>query len=77
MTHTELRERLLDIIENSPQDAAWTVSGKHLMKLVEQALKEEREICARLCEQYSDTDSGPDGITIDYHAHLIRARGVL
>jgi hypothetical protein len=35
----------------------------------------EREACAQICEQFADADSGPDGIFIDYHAHLIRARG--
>ena len=35
----------------------------------------EREACAKLCEDFADQDSGPDGICTDYHAHLIRARG--
>lgn len=35
----------------------------------------EREACAKICEDFSDTDSGPDGIMIDYHAYLIRQRG--
>ena len=36
---------------------------------------DEREACAKLCEDFADQDSGPDGICTDYHAHLIRARG--
>lgn len=43
--------------------------------LVAEAVASEREACARICEQFADQDSGPDGIFIDYHAHLIRARG--
>ena len=35
----------------------------------------EREACAKLCEDFADQDSGPDGLCTDYHAHLIRARG--
>lgn len=35
----------------------------------------EREACAKLCEDFADVDSGPDGIMQDYHAYLIRARG--
>jgi hypothetical protein len=35
----------------------------------------EREACAKICEDFADVDSGPDGIMQDYHAHLIRARG--
>lgn len=34
----------------------------------------EREACAKVCEQYADVDSGPDGIEQDFHAKLIRAR---
>lgn len=41
----------------------------------EAAVRAEREACARICEQFADQDSGPDGIVLDYHAHLIRARG--
>ena len=39
----------------------------------------EREACARICENYADTDSYQDetsgGTTTDFHAKLIRARG--
>ena len=35
----------------------------------------EREACAKVCEDFADQDSGPDGICTDYHARLIRARG--
>jgi len=44
-------------------------------QLVAEAVAAEREACAQICEQFADQDSGPDGILIDYHAHLIRARG--
>ena len=45
---------------------------KAFAKLVAQ---HEREACAKLCEDFADTDSGPDGITPDYHSYLIRQRG--
>jgi hypothetical protein len=45
---------------------------EHFAKLV---AAKEREACAQICEQFADADSGPEGIFIDYHAHLIRARG--
>lgn len=35
----------------------------------------EREACIQICENFADQDSGPEGILIDYHAFLIRARG--
>ena len=46
-----------------------------LKRLVEAAVEQEREACAKLCEDFADQDSGPDGICTDYHARLIRARG--
>ena len=45
---------------------------RDIAKLVAEA---EREACALICENFADQDSGPDGICIDYHAHLIRSRG--
>jgi hypothetical protein len=35
----------------------------------------EREACAQICENFSDTDSYDGGITTEYHAILIRQRG--
>ena len=35
----------------------------------------EREACAQICEQYSDTDSYQGGITTEFHAIMIRKRG--
>jgi hypothetical protein len=49
---------------------------QHFAKLV---AAKEREACALICENYADTDSYQDetsgGITTDFHAKLIRARG--
>lgn len=59
--------------------ATWDASDEQIerfAKLVaEQAKAEEREICAKICEDFSDTDSYDGGITTEYHAILIRARG--
>ena len=45
---------------------------------LEEAIRDEREACALICENYADTDSFQDetsgGITTDFHAKLIRAR---
>jgi hypothetical protein len=45
---------------------------KEFAKLV---AAKEREICAQICENFSDTDSYDGGITTEYHAILIRQRG--
>ena len=41
----------------------------------EMGMEHEREACAKICENFEDVDSYPDGIIQDYHAHLIRLRG--
>ena len=51
----------------------WSKDG--LEAEIRRAVQAEREACALICENFADQDSGPDGICIDYHAHLIRARG--
>ena len=35
----------------------------------------ERYACMNICLNFSDVNSGPDGIQQDYHAKLIAARG--
>ena len=57
-----------------------TNSLEAFAKLVDaKATAKEREACALICENYADTDSYQDetsgGITTDFHAKLIRARG--
>lgn len=46
-----------------------------VIKLVGDAVAKEREACALICEQYSDTDSYQDSITTEFHAIMIRKRG--
>lgn len=64
MTHQEIKEL-----------AGHRAVSPWIMKLVGDAIAIEREICAKICEDFADQDSGPDGIQIDYHAYLIRQRG--
>jgi hypothetical protein len=38
------------------------------------AVAKEREACAQICEQYADVDTYENGVTLDFHAKLIRER---
>ena len=70
MTPQELTEKLKPIIATNQQYTTWTVSTPHLILLVEQAVAEEREACAKLCEEKYEY-YGHDHI----FAKAIRARG--
>lgn len=75
MTQDQVIQMLHKVIAENSNFATWTVSTPHLVALVNHAIEAEREACAEICEKFADLDSGPDGIYIDYHAYLIRARG--
>lgn len=44
MNMADVRNRLNGIIAGNPEDTAWTVSGRHLLALVNQAIEEERKL---------------------------------
>jgi hypothetical protein len=58
-------------LKNS-RNATWT--QEHWTEYEHDIAAIEREACAKICEDFADQHSGPDGIWIDYHAHLIRER---
>ena len=70
MTPEKLTELLRRTIADNQQYTTWTVSTPHLIKLVEQVVAEEREACAKLCEEKYEY-YGHDHI----FAKAIRARG--
>ena len=74
MTQDQIIQMLHKVIAENSNFATWTVSTPHLVALVNHAIEAEREACAEICEKFADQDIGPDGIYIDYHAYLIRAR---
>ena len=39
------------------------------------AMAQEREACAKICDEFADTNSGPNVIKLGYHSYLIRQRG--
>lgn len=69
----KLRKTLNYIIGQEPFDTTWTVSTRHLLRLVNDAVEEEREACAKICDEQSDKD-GFEGCYADACAEAIRSR---
>ncbi len=68
MTQNEVLAMMHDIIANNQKYSTWTVSTPHLVMIVNKAIEEEREACAKVCEDAPE----PDGADL---AERIRARG--
>jgi len=72
---------LADAKDKDREYKSWHVSTKHLMTLVEMAVADEREACAKVCDElpapdiYSDTDKSMWDVTCIDCAAAIRARG--
>jgi hypothetical protein len=72
---------LADAIDKDREYKSWHLSTKHLMTLVEMAVADEREACAKLVEglpapdEYSITDKSMWDVTCIDCAEAIRARG--
>jgi hypothetical protein len=69
MTQDEVLKELRSVIATNQQFTTWTISTPHIVELVNRAIKQEREACAVLCEQLSDTS-----LDLRFGA-AIRARG--
>lgn len=65
MNAEELSERLRIVILSNTGETCWTVSTKHLLRLVNEAVEQERESCAQLAHEGCRSDI----------ARKIRARG--
>lgn len=74
MTEDQLAVKLKKIIVNNSAFSTWTVSTPHLLLLVEQAVAEEREACAKIVEESSLPDAYSEPCLIEI-ANEIRARG--
>jgi hypothetical protein len=59
---------LADAIDKDREYKSWHVSTKHLMTLVEMVVADEREACAKLCDEYGDEYG-------EFIADVIRSRG--
>ena len=62
---------LHEAIDENREYKSWHVSTQHLMTLVERVVAEEREACAKVCDEY---DNGRHANAADLCATAIRAR---
>jgi hypothetical protein len=68
MTQDEILETLHKVVQENKHYTTWTVSTPHLVALVNLAIEQEREACAKLCEE-------PGWNAANWCAKAIRARG--
>ena len=52
MTQDEVLKELRSVIATNQQFTTWTISTPHIVELVNQAIKQEREACAKVCEEW-------------------------
>jgi hypothetical protein len=65
---------LAEAIDQDREYKSWHVSTRHLMALVARVVAEEREACAKLCEEIA-TEDGWEGSYAYRCVEAIRARG--
>jgi hypothetical protein len=70
MTQDEVIKALRQVVEENTRYTTWTVSTPHLVLLVNLAIEQEREACAKVCDDLWEDD----GTAYDC-AEAIRARG--
>jgi len=70
LTPLELTTVLKEIIANNQQYTTWTVSTPHLIALVNKVVADEREACAKVCDDLWQEDK-----TAYDCREAIRARG--
>ena len=73
MDAEELRQRLTLLVAETPVHQCWTLSTVHLLKLVEDVQKAEREACAKVLDQMQANDRWSNYYGVA--ASAIRARG--
>jgi hypothetical protein len=70
MTQDEILDALYKVVQENKHYTTWTVSTPHLVALVNLAIEQEREACAKVVEAWSDWHGGTETL-----AKAIRARG--
>jgi hypothetical protein len=68
LTQDEILDALYKVVQENKHYTTWTVSTPHLVALVNLAIEQEREACAKLCEE-------PGWNAANWCAKAIRARG--
>ena len=69
MTQDEVLSALHKVVAENMNYTTWTVSTPHLVALVNLAIEQEREACAKVVEAWSDWHGGTETL-----AKAIRAR---
>jgi hypothetical protein len=72
MKQDEILEALHKVVQENKHYTTWTVSTPHLVALVNLAIEQEREACAKVCD---DLDKMRGYSYADKCATAIRARG--
>jgi hypothetical protein len=72
MTQDEILEALHKVVQENKHYTTWTVSTPHLVALVNLAIEQEREACAKVCEGYAPVMPKSSA---QFFADVIRARG--
>ena len=75
MTEHQIIQMLHKVIAENTNFTTWTVSTPHLVALVDHAVKQEREACAKICDKEVE-EWKYDADVVDV-AIAIRARGEL
>ena len=56
MTQDEIIKALRKVVEENTHHTTWTVSTPHLVLLVNLAIEQEREACAKVCDDLWEDD---------------------
>jgi len=76
MTQDQIIQMLRKVIAENQNYTTWTLSTPHLVELVNHAINEEREACAKVAYDYTVKVSLPNFFeSAEYVAAAIRARG--
>ena len=73
MTQDEVLKELRSVIATNQQFTTWTISTPHIVELVNRAIKQEREACAKVCDVLAVHPEYASDIT-KLAAQAIRAR---
>jgi hypothetical protein len=74
MKQDEILEALHKVVQENKHYTTWTVSTPHLVALVNLAIEQEREACAKICDEIA-TEDGWEGGYAYRCVEAIRARG--
>lgn len=74
MTENEVTVMLAEAIDQDKEYKSWHISTKHLMTFAAMVVAQEREACAKVCDEIA-TEDGWEGGYAYRCVEAIRARG--